>query len=352
MIVDELKMLVFAFMLPFAVDAQNTKQITLLQAFEQGIANSKNLKLINRFNARLETPKEEILLKGNISLKYNYAEIRLNISTNSGNPIILPQHSSTFIGRAALMRPSHSGGKLKWVKESAKSLIHAPGLNAEKDNEEMAFAIISFYYNPYKVLPSKKIVMQNLQSAAQQIKQAEQFFKQGIVTKNEGPGFQLQQANALPTFELTASFYPSLNGNVIPKTIFNTGYYGANLSWSFRTLWGSKNKIAEGRIQQAEINIQKSILLDQVKSEVNKNNQNFDLALKKIEMLASAVRQAAENNRLLISKYKNNLAPLTDLIDAETILYQAKVDLEDAKADSQLAFYRLKSTEKICELIP
>ena len=420
MIIDKLKMLVFAFMLPVVVGAQNVKQITLLQAVEQVIANSKNFKLlqnkINRLNAYLEILKDEALPAGNVSLKYDHAEIPLNISMGGGNPIILPQRSNTFTGIAALMQLVYSGGKLKWVKEFAKPPIQAAGLDAEKDNEEMTFAIISSCCNPYKVLPSKKIVMQNLQSVAQQIKQAEQFFDQGIVTKNDRLCFQLQQANVLlkeieiennrkiinynldillglpednqeevntvwepiskvqflttyldlayanrqefkqtdirnkvsavgiktikanaqPNFGLATGFYLSSNGNIIPQTkqylILVTA--GANLSWNFGTLWSNKNKIAEARIQQQEINIQKIILLDQVKSEVNKNYQSFNLALKKIQMLASAVWQAAENNRLLTSKYKNNFASVTDLIDAETILYQAKIDLEVAKADA------------------
>ena len=420
MIIDKLKMLVFAFMLPVVVGAQNVKQITILQAVEQGIANSKNFKLlqnkINRLNAYLEILKDEALPAGNVSLKYDHAEIPLNISMGGGNPIILPQHANTFTGTAALMQLVYSGGKLKWVKEFAKPPIQAAGLDAEKDNEEMTFAIISSYCNPYKVLPSKKIVMQNLQSVAQQIKQAEQFFDQGIVIKNDGLCFQLQQANVLlkeieiennrkiinynldillglpednqeevntvwepiskvqllttyldlayanrqefkqtdirnkvsavgiktikanaqPNFGLATGFYLSSNGNVIPQTkqYLIPVTAGANLSWNFGTLWSNKNKIAEAMIQQQEINIQKIILLDQVKSEVNKNYQSFNLALKKIQMLASAVWQAAENNLLLTSKYKNNIASVTDLIDAETILYQAKIDLEVAKTDA------------------
>ena len=67
-------------------------------------------------------------------------------------------------------------------------------------------------------------------------------------------------------------------------------------------------------------------------------------------MLETSIAQATENDRLLESKYKNNIASATDRIDAETLLYQAKINLELAKADARLAYYTLlKSTGKITQ---
>ena len=44
------------------------------------------------------------------------------------------------------------------------------------------------------------------------------------------------------------------------------------------------------------------------------------------------------------------MASVTDRIDAETLLYQAKINLEIAKADAGLAYYTLlKSTGKITQ---
>ena len=59
----------------------------------------------------------------------------------------------------------------------------------------MADAIINTYYALYKVLQSKKVINQNLESIASQLKQSQRFFEQGIVTKNDVLRFQLQQAN-------------------------------------------------------------------------------------------------------------------------------------------------------------
>jgi outer membrane protein len=94
--------------------------------------------------------------------------------------------------------------------------------------------------------------------------------------------------------------------------------------------------------------IQKDILSDQLKTEINRNYQDYQLAVNKIKILETSIAQATENDNLLASKYKNNVASAIDRIDAETLLYQAKINLELAKADAGLAYYTLlKSTGKL-----
>lgn len=84
------------------------------------------------------------------------------------------------------------------------------------------------------------------------------------------------------------------------------------------------------------------------KNEVNRNYQNYLTSQDKIKLLQTSIAQAAENNKILESKYQSNVAPVTDKIDAQTLLYQAQINLELAKADAGLAYYTLlKSTGKL-----
>jgi outer membrane protein len=94
--------------------------------------------------------------------------------------------------------------------------------------------------------------------------------------------------------------------------------------------------------------INKGITLDNIKNEINQNYQNYLTALNKIKLLQTSIEQAGENNNILASKYKSNIASATDKADAETLLYQAQINLELAKADAGLAYYTLlKSTGKL-----
>jgi outer membrane protein TolC len=113
-------------------------------------------------------------------------------------------------------------------------------------------------------------------------------------------------------------------------------------------LWTNKNKLSEAKIQQDEVAINKGIVADQLRNEVNQNYQNYLTALEKIQLLQTAIEQAGENKNILASKYKSNIASAIDRADAETLLYQAQINLELAKADADLDYYTLmKSTGKL-----
>eukprot|EP00386_Alphamonas_edax_P013046 GDKI01040461.1.p1 GENE.GDKI01040461.1~~GDKI01040461.1.p1 ORF type:complete len:439 (+),score=-33.75 GDKI01040461.1:57-1373(+) len=425
-------------LLPAVLHAQTPKKLSLQEAIDLGIANSKNLKLaqnkIDESVARLAVVKDNVLPSASASFLYNHAEIPTHsLSIGGGNPINLPNRADAFVGTAAVQEVVYGGGKYRYAQESTRLLTDVARLDADKNKEEITYAIINSYFSLYKVMQSKKVVAQNLESIASQLKQAQRFFEQGIVTKNDVLRFQLQQANVsltdleiennrkiinynldillglpedtdieltdaeatlpasaplntylslamasrqelqqldirnkvanyniksikanqLPTVGVGAnlyyinpngSFIPAANEYIMPVTL------GATVSWNVASLWTNKNKISEAKIQQQEIGIQKDILTDQLKTEINRNYQNYLLAVKRIDVLQASIAQATENDRLLASKYNNNIASVTDRIDAETLLYQAKINLDLAKADARLAYYTLlKSTGKISQ---
>jgi len=159
------------------------------------------------------------------------------------------------------------------------------------------------------------------------------------------------RANQLPT--LAASFgtyYVDANINPLPKS----GNYitpitaGLTFAWNFSSLWTNKNKVSEARIQRDQVSINQGIIADNIRRDVNNSYENYRAAINKIKLLQTSIDQASENNNILTSKYKSNIASATDRADAETLLYQAQINLELAKADAGLAYYTLlKSTGKL-----
>lgn len=159
------------------------------------------------------------------------------------------------------------------------------------------------------------------------------------------------RANALPNLSASiGGYYVDANGNPIPKigNFITPVTVGLTASWNFSALWTNKNKVTQAKIQREEVSINQGILADNVKNEVNQDYQNYLQALDKIRLLQTSIAQASENNNILESKYKSNIASATDRADAETLLYQAQINLELAKADAGLAYYTLlKSTGKL-----
>jgi len=437
MIHKTIKLSCFALLLPGILYAQNVKKLTLQEAIQLGIENSKNLRLsqnkIEEAMQQLEVVKDNALPTASVSAIYNHAEIPTNQLNIGGEQLNLPKRADAYLGTAAVQELLYGGGKLRYAKESTKLLAEVARLDADQNKEEVTYAVINTYFSLYKVGQSKKVIAQNLASIASQLKQSQRFFEQGIVTKNDVLRFQLQQANitltdleaegnrkvvnynldillglpedteieiadptldamtvgplnsyldqglatrqelrtldlrnkvaevdiktvkanTLPTVALGANaYYINPSGNFIPS---NHQYIvpmtvGATVSWNIGSLWTNKNKVTDARIQQKSIVIQKDIESDQVKTEINRNFQNYQVAMNKIKILETSIAQASENDRLLESKYKNNVASAIDRIDAETLLYQSKINLEIAKADAGVAYYTLlKSTGKISQ---
>lgn len=159
------------------------------------------------------------------------------------------------------------------------------------------------------------------------------------------------KANTLPTLSASGSaYYVGVSANPLPKSgnFITPISIGLTLGWDFGSLWTNKNKVNEARLQREEVIINRGITLDNVKNEVNQSYQNYKAALDKITLLQTSINQANENNRILESKYRSNISSATDRADAQTLLYQAEINLELAKADAGLAYYTLlKSTGKL-----
>jgi outer membrane protein TolC len=411
------------------------RTITLEEAIKLGLDNSKTLKLsqskVDQAVSEYNQAKDESLPTGKVSYGYNHAEIPANKLALGPTNLDLPNRADAYLGTLSLSQTIFSGNKLKYARESTNLLTQVARLDVENDKDQITYDIISAYYGLYKVLQSKKVVEQNLTSVNAQIKQAQRFFEQGLVTKNDVLRFQLQKsnielngidletnrritnynlnvllglpestqlniaqiteadrqisplanyldtamasrpefmqydlrtrvaetsiknikANTLPTLAASGSaYYVDLKANPIPKngSFITPLSVGLTLSWNFGSLWTNKNKVNEARIQREQVVINKGITTDQVRNEVNQNYQNYTMALDKIKLLQTAIEQAGENNKILESKYKSNISSAIDRTDAETLLYQAQINLELAKADAGLAYYTLlKSTGKI-----
>lgn len=132
-----------------------------------------------------------------------------------------------------------------------------------------------------------------------------------------------------------SQFFPPQNSFIVPAMV------GLNLSWHISSLYTSKHKIAEAKIQQSEVKIAQQATIDQVKIDVNKQYHDYLQSLKKIQVLHTAVEQAQENDRIMELKYKNQLATTTDRIDAQTMLYQSLTNLSIARAEAVTAYYQL-----------
>jgi len=155
---------------------------------------------------------------------------------------------------------------------------------------------------------------------------------------------RLVKSNKYPHVGLSAGYnYVNPNASLIPEanTFINTWNIGLGVSYNIGSLYNLK-----GRINSAKTAINESILqgqqqTDQIRTEVVAAYHNYELALEQQKVILTALEQAQENHRLTDSRFRNGLVGSTELLDANSFLLQAQLNLINSKVDAQLAYQRL-----------
>lgn len=116
---------------------------------------------------------------------------------------------------------------------------------------------------------------------------------------------------------------------------------GFRITYSITGLYDNKNKTDISRARLAEVQAQYDELSDNAKMDINKDYLQYKESLEKIDVARESLTQAEENYKIVKSKYDNHVALLTDLLDADNYLLNAKINLISSKADATLAYYSM-----------
>lgn len=137
--------------------------------------------------------------------------------------------------------------------------------------------------------------------------------------------------------------YINPTARVIPEgsSFISAWNVGLGLSYNIGSLYNMKGRLhtAQTAIDQAALQGQQQN--DQIRSEVVTAYNNYQLALEQQNVIRTAVGQAQENYRLTESRFRNGLVGSTDLLEANSFLLQAQLNVINATVDAQLAYQRL-----------
>ncbi len=184
-------------------NAQEKKTLTLDEAVQLGIQNSKNLKIdaakIEEATADLLEAKNRQLPDLKVSGSYMYLPNKPNVniklpgvSSEGGSS---PEVHQVAYGSVNLSVPIYSGGRIKYGIQSAKYLVEASKLSTENDKIAIAYNVAQAYNNLFKANQSIKVLEENL-TASQ--KRDETFLKlenNGVIARNDRLKANLQTSN-------------------------------------------------------------------------------------------------------------------------------------------------------------
>ena len=186
------------------VTAQENKTLTLNEAIELSIKNSKQLKLnkakIDEAIAATKEAKERKLPDANISgsyLRVNKPDINLKTGGGGGDSTgaASPSVNQVLYGMLNVSLNIYSGSKVKYAIESAKYLEEATKLDAENDKQAIILNTISAYINLYKANAAAKLVEENLAQSRQRDTDFANLEKNGLLARNDLLKAQLATSN-------------------------------------------------------------------------------------------------------------------------------------------------------------
>lgn len=107
--------------------------------------------------------------------------------------------------------------------------------------------------------------------------------------------------------------------------------------------WGkTAYRVGESKVKVTQAEDVKAQVVERIMLEVKSNYQTLLVAEKNIRVAEKAIEQAEENLRMNEERYKHQVATATDVLDAVTLLAQARVNYYSALSDFNIAKARLE----------
>lgn len=158
---------------------------------------------------------------------------------------------------------------------------------------------------------------------------------------------RLLKAEKLPHIGLVAT--DSFNGPItfeIPplNKNFNYWFFGVSVSYNLSSLFKTSKSMLKNSLQLEQINARRNALADNLDSTIDNTYTQFTQAFKMLETEEKNVELATENYRIVENRYNNQLALLTDMLDASTVKLDAEVRLVNARVNIIYYYYQLKYT--------
>ena len=128
---------------------------------------------------------------------------------------------------------------------------------------------------------------------------------------------------------------PPINKNL------NAWYVGVGVSYSLSSLFKSNHKIQQAHLASQQTNELHDVTAESVNNAVQSAYINLQQSYVELETQKKNVELAAQNYDVINNRYLNQLALITDMVDASNIKLRAELQEVDARINIVYAYYKL-----------
>ncbi len=210
---------IIVFFSTYSLEAQQKLTLTIDQAFQIGLENSKALRTSKFRVDAADAKASEANTYGLPSLKLNGTYTKLStvdptvipfpmngiVDNNPfpGHVTLIPtlyQFGANLVNsyglKATVTQPLFTGGKISGAANAAGYIADATKADYTKDKAETIFNIKAAYWNLYRAIEFKTFIDENVNQIAAHAKDAENLMKQGMLTSNDLMKVQVQLSDA------------------------------------------------------------------------------------------------------------------------------------------------------------
>lgn len=176
-------------------------------------------------------------------------------------------------------------------------------------------------------------------------------YKNRVEIKQSEIGVQISESSLRIT---KSGFKPYVNANFILNSqypaqwpnytdnILNYWAAGVSLNWDISSFYNLKHKISSNKLEIDKSNIALEATKDKIDIEVNSAFVKYAESREVIPTFKKDVELSQSNYKIVKSRYDNDFALISDMVDAEIQLNTSKIALINANLDLMIQYYALQ----------
>jgi outer membrane protein len=432
----KISILIVGLLITLQLQAQSVMRLTLKEAIDLGVLNSKQLIVSNakikEAQAKLQQAQDKVIPEVGVSGTYlhlNTPNVSFSQeSSSNGGSSDSPLASLANLQDVALLQvsaswPVFNGFKTRNTKIMNEYLEQAAQYDAQTTKSNVALTTAKAIYQYYELLETRRTIEENLKQEQQRVVEFKNQEAQNLLARNDRlkaelqmnnvelaltevnnnvklaeynlaillglpdetiveidtvgmfelaklttwdeylqtglanrtelksatvqvkageSGYKIARANRLPTVALTAGYVNAFIPNIVNITNALNG--GVSLKYSITGAIHASHGMQEARARVEQAEASRQIMTDQVKVNIREKYLNCQKSLEQLAITEKAIEQAEENFQISQNKYKQGLLILSDYLEADVGLLQARINYATTRAESMIAYYELQES--------
>lgn len=152
------------------------------------------------------------------------------------------------------------------------------------------------------------------------------------------------RSNYSPSLSLYSAYLLSYPNNIFyppADQAYSIGFVGFKVQYNLSALYQNKHKVSASKIRLEELQLQQQSISDNTLQQAGSLLIKYQEALDRITVNEKSIEQASVNYKIVNAKYLNQLALLTDLLDADNLYQETRYNLVQAQTSAQFIYYSL-----------